>query len=357
MKRTIFLSWRSLAAVALAAVVWVGCSDSSRDLTAPDDFQPNISVVDQAALSYAITVQERHTDEMMELVGVVGTGIGLGEDGRPTVVVFLTEDGIAEVPESVDGVPFQVEVTGEFYAWQGELSGKQPKDTRARFPRPVPIGVSTGHPLITAGTIGARVMDGGGNVFALSNNHIYARSNAAAIGDAALQPGAIDGGSSPADDIGNLSAFQPIQFCAPFPACPSNVIDAAIAATTTGNLSNRTPHGGYGRPRSTTVVATLGMPVMKFGRTTRQTKSTVTAVNATVLVNYGAPGIALFVGQIVVGGAGFSMGGDSGSLVVVSKGKTRRSPVGLLYAGSATSTILNPIGPVLAAFGVTIDGQ
>ena len=101
----------------------------------------------------------------------------------------------------------------------------------------------------------------------------------------------------------------------------------------------------------------MGMDVMKFGRTTGQTKSTVTAINAAVLVNYGAPGLALFVGQIFVGGAGFSAGGDSGSLVVAGKGKTRRSPVGLLYAGSATSTILNPIQAVLSAFGVTVDGQ
>ena len=56
----------------------------------------------------------------------------------------------------------------------------------------MPIGVSTGHPAITAGTIGARVTDGT-NVFALSNNHIYANSNNAAIGDSALQPGSIDG--------------------------------------------------------------------------------------------------------------------------------------------------------------------
>ncbi len=362
MNRTIFLSSRSLAAVALAALVWVGCSDNRGDLTAPDDLGPNISVVSQAALDYAIRVQERHTAEMMEKVGVVGTAVGLGEDGRPTVLVFLTEEGIAEVPESRDGVPFEGQVTGPFSIFpQDALSGPQ-GDPTVRFPRPVPIGVSTGHPSITAGTIGARVKDGGGNLFALSNNHVYAASNAATIGDAVIQPGTFDGGSSPADDIGNLSAFVPITFCVTFPTnCAPNVVDAAIAATTTGNLSNRTPHGpngGYGRPRSTTLTATVGMPVMKYGRTTRKTTGTVTAINASVFVNYGAPGIALFLGQIVIGGQpGFSAGGDSGSLVVNNKGRDRRKPVGLLYAGSATSTILNPIGPVLSAFGVTIDGQ
>jgi hypothetical protein len=32
-------------------------------------------------------------------------------------------------------------------------------------------------------------------------------------------------------------------------------------------------------------------------------------------------------------------------------------PVGLLFAGSATSSIANPIGAVLSALNVTIDGQ
>ena len=73
----------------------------------------------------------------------------------------------------------------------------------------MPIGVSTGHPDITAGTIGARVTDGT-NVYALSNNHVYANKNLAVIGDAVIQPGTFDGGSSPADDIGTLADFEPI---------------------------------------------------------------------------------------------------------------------------------------------------
>ena len=58
---------------------------------------------------------------------------------------------------------------------------------------------------------------------------------------------------------------------------------------------------------------------------------------------------------------GFSAGGDSGSLIV-AKGQGRnkandRKPVGLLFAGSSFATIANPIDAVLAAFGVTIDGE
>ncbi len=74
-----------------------------------------------------------------------------------------------------------------------------------------------------------------------------------------------------------------------------------------------------------------------------------------VNVNYGAPGVAFFTGQIVIGGGGFSAGGDSGSLIVVERGGDKGKAIGLLFAGGGGVTIANPIGEVLAAFGVTID--
>ena len=140
------------------------------------------------------------------------------------------------------------------------------------------------------------------------------------------------------------------------------MIAAASAATTTALVGNSTPAGvGYGTPRSETIAAAVNMKVKKVGRTTGFTKGTVQAINATVNVNYGAPGVACFVEQIIVTPGTFSAGGDSGSLVVVDgRGKTKnddKKPVGLLYAGSVTLTVLNPIGPVLKRFGVSIDGN
>ncbi len=98
------------------------------------------------------------------------------------------------------------------------------------------------------------------------------------------------------------------------------------------------------------------MRVMKYGRTTGQTKGRIQGINATVLVGYDT-GVARFVGQIVIGGGGFSAGGDSGALIVVEKGGDARKPVGLLFAGGPSFTLANPIDPVLARFGVTIDGD
>jgi len=263
-------------------------------------------------------------------------------------------------------------VTGKIYALPkppgtpgngpGGDGGDEEPATDEEWPRPVRIGVSTGHPNITAGTIGCRVTDGA-NVYALSNNHVYADENQASIGnplilddgDAVIQPGTYDGGSSPANDIGNLFAFEPIDFSG-----VPNLIDAAIASTTTGLLHNATPSDGYGTPKSATAAAYINQKVKKYGRTTGLTKGQVYAINATVNVGYSS-GTALFVGQIIITPGSFSAGGDSGSLVVVDgKGRNKaddRKPVGLLFAGSATMTVANPIDDVLAHFGVTIDGE
>ena len=326
-------------------------------------------------LEKAIAAQEKHTDELLSKQGVVGTAVGLNATGVAVVLILTTEPGVAGLPQKLDGVPVRVKVTGEIFALNhcpdGSHSGKgkppcggddgedppsEVLDPTAKQPRPAPIGVSTGHPSITAGTIGARVTDGT-DVYALSNNHVYAASNSASIGDSVIQPGTFDGGSSPADDIGILSDFEPIKFNG-----IDNVIDAAIAMSTTANIGNATLSDGYGMPQSATAAASINMKVKKYGRTTAQTKGRVTAINVTVNVGYSS-GVARFVGQIIIELGSFSAGGDSGSLIVVDqkKGKSAgpddRKPVGLLFAGSPFITVANPIDAVLTRFGVTVDGQ
>jgi hypothetical protein len=243
-----------------------------------------------------------------------------------------------------------VVITGKIYALKP--GGKPPSpevNPAARFPRPVPIGVSTGNEgECSSGTISCRVTDGS-NVYALSNNHVYALSNTAPIGSKVLQPGRYDGGLVPGDVIGNLYAYKKIVFT----GSASNTIDAAIAKSTKELLNNTTPSGGYGVPKSTTASASIGQAVQKYGRTTGLTKGKVYAINATVKVSYGR-GVARFVKQIIITPGTFSAAGDSGSLVVTDPGK---NPVGLLFAGSTTMTVANPIDLVLSAFGVSVDGE
>jgi len=299
-------------------------------------------------------VQERNTAKLMAKDGVVGTAVGLNEQGRHTILILLDRAGLGGIPNELEGVPVQPIVTGKIEALPKGKPGGSTLSPTARWPRPVPIGVSTGNEgECSAGTIGCRVSKGGG-VYALSNNHVYALENNASAGSRVLQPGRYDVGCAikVADVIGTLAAFQTITFS----TSASNTIDAAIALSSTADLGNATPSNGYGTPSSTTVQAALNMAVQKYGRTTSLTKGTITGINATVNVGYSA-GTARFVNQIVVQSRGaFIKAGDSGSLLVTNPG---RDPVGLLFAGNSSGTyaVANQIADVLAAFGVTVDGE
>ncbi len=164
-------------------------------------------------LERAKEVQERHTDELLAIQGVVGTAVGHGPEARAAVFVFTAKRGVAGIPKKLDGVPVVTHVTGEIFAFPkpdnpgGGKKAKDEVDPTARFDRPVPIGVSTGHPVITAGTIRVRVTDGT-DVYALSNNHVYADENQAGIGDAVIQPGTFDWGFKP-----GRRHWHSIRFC------------------------------------------------------------------------------------------------------------------------------------------------
>jgi hypothetical protein len=307
----------------------------------------------------ARALQARMTDDWLSLDGVVGVAIGSDGSGNAVVKVLLAAPGVVELPRFLDGVQIVPEVTGPFLTLVEAPAASVDADMEAgpsrTFPRPVPIGVSTGHPAVTAGTIGARVHDGQ-RVFALSNNHVFAARNDAKQGDPLLQPGRVDGGRNPEDAIATLFDFEPIRFCGRL-VCEMNRMDAAIALSTREQLGSSTPEEGYGSPRPWSVEAKIGATVQKYGRTTGQTVGTITGIHATVDVGYGAQR-ARFEDQIVISGRGFSAGGDSGSLVVTRGALLGdRRPVGLLFAGSASTTLANPIDVVLDRFSVTIDGS
>ncbi len=302
-------------------------------------------------------VQEQHTATLMAMPGVVATAVGLNDQNQVAVKVFVVDTNVAGIPATLDGKPVHVVVTGLIRALRSAKL-KKPKnrvDRTTRFERPVPIGISTGHPDITAGTIACRVTDGE-NVYVVSNNQVFANENRATNTDPVLQPGVFDGGKVISDVIGQLSFFVPIVF----EQTAANKVDAAIALTDKEKVTSFTPVDGYGSPKSQTIEPYLGMLVKKYGRTTGLTKGKIEALNATVDVQYDA-GVARFVNQIIIMPGNFSAPGDSGSLIVRDVRGRRATgdlrPVGLLFAGNSIVTIANQIDDVLDAFGVTIDGS
>jgi hypothetical protein len=194
------------------------------------------------------------------------------------------------------------------------------------------------------GTLGSLVRRDG-VLCILSNNHILARSGSAAVGEDVAQPGLIDSGCSASNSniVGDTTANY-------VPLGSANV-DAALA-TARANVDSSGSILDIGVPCSSVQAATIGLPVMKSGRTTGFTTGTVTSINTSVQIQYqkgcnqGKKFNVLFTNQIVTGA--MSAGGDSGSLLVSNDGSP--NPVGLLFAGSSSTTIYNPAQAVVNAF-------
>ncbi|MDP2208535.1 MAG: hypothetical protein Q8K98_07150 [Bacteroidota bacterium] len=322
----------------------VGCQKETQTVVSPTTDQSGVNFSKQSAqLKAVMEVQNKHTDRLLALEDVIGTATSTTADGKFAIRILTKSDKAKGLPSSIDGVPVIVDNIGEVTAFA----------LTKRYTRPVPIGVSIGNiNECAAGTLGCATEKSGVR-YILTNNHVIARENAAKIGESIVQPGRYDTKPPCAlrttDIIGSLSDFEPITFS----TTANNVIDAAIAQTTTANVGVSTLAAYYGIPSSTIVTPAVGMAIMKVGRTTSQTTGTITGVNVTINVGYSS-GTARFVNQIMTSKS-FSKSGDSGSLVVTNPGK---NPVGLLFAGGNDgTTFCNPISNVLQKFGVTIATQ
>lgn len=213
------------------------------------------------------------------------------------------------------------------------------------------------------GTLGSLVTRAGVQ-YILSNNHILARSDGATVGDAIVQPGLIDTATCSASDattVANLSQFFNLE------TSPVPNIDAAIAQIVSGKVDTTgkilylgatvdannvpvpaAPQSGAG------IAGTVNLAVAKSGRSTGLTCSTVDAIDTATSVVYtvncdgtGSNFTIDYDNQIDVAGGDFSGEGDSGSLIVSQSGAT---PVALLYAGSDSDTVGNPLSDVLNFF-------
>jgi hypothetical protein len=241
---------------------------------------------------------------------------------------------------------------------------------------PVPLGSSAGNQndstttgnTITCcgGTLGSLVTRGG-TQYILSNNHVLACTDGGlngtqcGTGSNILEPGLVDTNCSPSGRIvANLTQFYNLETGTP------PVIDAAIAQVATGAVDSTgkilflgattdannvpvpdAPHAGAG------VAPSVNMAVAKSGRSTGLTCSTVLATNVNTSVQYqkgcgtGTMFSKTFAGQVDIAGGSFSAPGDSGSLIVT---QSTADPLALLFAGSDTDSVANPVSQVLSFF-------
>ena len=335
-----FVVFVLLALFALSMLFWMGCGEKLESPSEPATIQ-EIPVLGKVhpQVQAAMAVQDRHTNALMAKPDVVGTGVGMDPDGKPVLLILTRRAGVLNLPAMIEGVRTRVDVVGDVRAMG--FTGKY---------RPVPGGVSVGNKNeCAAGTIGCQVVKGGVR-YALSNNHVFARENNAAIGEDIVQPGRYDTKPkcSPSEQVADLSDFEPIVFS----TSASNVIDAAIAAYIPSVSTTCSMVKNLYTPSSTVVTPSVGLAVKKVGRTSGLTHGTIAGINVTINVGYSA-GTARFVNQIYVAST-FIRSGDSGSLMVTENGN---DPVGLNFAGGSGASFANPIGPVLSRFNATVCSQ
>lgn len=319
---------------------------------------------------------QKNRKKILEIDNVVGVGVGYKEKGGKatgdeSVVVFVKKKvnkgdlrSHQMIPEKVENLKTDVIEIGEIKLL-----------TNTERYRPIRPGCSIGHYAISAGTLGAVVRDRkSGEKLILSNNHVLAnvtngRDGRARQGDSILQPGAYDGGKMDQDVVAYLYKYAPISKVMSESECPvataavstvnnifkfvkpnysmklmkssnqNNIVDAALAKPINVELNEEIIEigkiNGVAEPQ-------LGDKVKKSGRTTGYTEGTIKAIDVTMKVSLGEDSYAVFTAQVL---SDIKSGpGDSGSLVLDSNNKA----VGLLFAGSDTTTLFNKISNVMA---------
>lgn len=312
-----------------------------------------------------------------------------GITGGNASVGTISSSGVFQAPESVpsntSGQTVTVTVSAISQA-SPSVSGSAIVTVTSRNQlgqnTPVKLGASGGNvddentTECEGGTIGSLVVRAG-TQFILSNNHVLARSDAATLGEGIIQPGLIDTSpacSSNAITVGHLSQFITLEQPA---GCTSNCapsVDAAIAQVvsgtvdTSGNiieLGETAPNGvPTDEPPASAILPVSSLvpnatAVAKSGRSTGLTCSTIESINGTFSVQYqkglgGAKFTAIYHNQVAINGGTFSAAGDSGSLIVSQAGG---QPIALLFAGSDTNTVGNPVAIVLSSLGDTSNPQ
>ena len=319
-------------------------------------------------------VQQQVTPAMMNLAEVLGTAVGIDGTGEPALVIYVDQDakGASEVvrslPPRLRGAAVRIELTDKFRAFKGKPGGGGGVSHTAKQTPPIQLGTSGGwrkdlaNGYCCGGTLGS-LIEINGVQYILSNYHVFesdivsgGNSIVAVTGDPIIQPGLIDVGCN-ANNAQNVATLVKLS------SLPASNVDAAVARVISGMVSTNGAIQEIGTLSSATVAAALSQAVKKSGRTTGLTRSTVSGLNATIRVAYenecagGAAFTQTFTGQIVIANKGsrFLNSGDSGSLMVEDVATNPRA-VGLLYAGSSSTAIANPINEVLQFLGSQLGG-
>ena len=365
-KRSSLLVLGLLVVLLAMGVGFWGCSDKEESPTTPQTPpETGMFTASNPMVQSIMAVQDRHTARLMADPEIIGTATTLTDNGRLAIMVLATTDNAAKnVPSELDGVPVVVHRTDKIVAMKTTTVSHTAKQTP-----PIQLGTSGGwrydlaNGYCCGGTLGALIQVGGQKRI-LSNYHVFeadivsgGNSRVATTGDPIIQPGLIDVNC-------NAALAQNVATLVVSHSLPDNNVDCSSATIISGMVREDGAILEVGTLSASTVAASVGQSVKKSGRTPGLTRSSVSGLNATVSVSYEnecAGSVAFtktFTGQILVSNKAskFLAGGDSGSLMVENVTTSPRA-VGLLFAGSSSLAVANPIGSVLSFFGATMVGN
>lgn len=263
---------------------------------------------------------------LMEVEEVQGVGISEDRENLIVYVSKVTDNVLRSIPSNIAGYPIILKEVGIFKPTQEFIAETYDPYRLYRY-RPVVGGISSGHYMVTAGTLGCIVQDANTDApLLLSNNHVYANVSMenmprATVGDPVYQPGRVDSGSS-SDTVATLIRWGALKS-----NYEPNIIDAAVATP----LEEPSPYilksnTEYIQVKGLRTVSE-GITVQKIGRTSGHTVGKILDVDFTGYVDYNGE-LILFTDQIL---AELEIqGGDSGSILL----DENYNAVGLCFAGS-----------------------
>jgi hypothetical protein len=246
------------------------------------------------------------------------------------------------------------------------------------YTAPVPLGSSGGNAnaicltpapgFCFGGTLGSLLTNNATPpaLVILSNNHVLGLSDGGAVGQEVTQPGVIETNCSLTGTINVATVTNILNLqTQPIPAFPVDVTTAQITTgqvDTSDNILELGALNGSNVPQpappaaGSGIAASVNQLLAKSGRTTGLTCAAIESLDASAQVGY-ETGCATttsfnvtYTDEIVVAnmanGQNFIGDGDSGSLAV---DEANAQPVALMFAGSDTSAIGNPVADVLNA--------
>lgn len=368
----------TIVAVSVALIftlgIW-GCSDSPVAPTTTDTLNVQVLSRSNPMVRSVMTIQDKHTPELMAKMDVIGTATTINDRGVPAILVLVTStQALKSSPKFIDGVPVVTLLTDPIVAMKGRPGGGGgggggKVDHKALQSTPIELGTSGGwrydlaNGFCCGGTLGALV-NRGGTAHILSNYHVFeadivngGNGRKATTGDFIIQPGLIDVGC-------NAGNAQNVATLVVKNSLPNSNVDCSIAKVISGQVDESGSILEVGTISSSTVGASVGQSVKKSGRTSGLSRSEINGLNATVSVAYdnecagGRAFVKTYTGQILIKNRGskFLKGGDSGSLMVEDISSNPRA-VGLLFAGSSSLAVANPIDEVLSFLNATMVGN